>query len=388
MQFSEKIKGLEESITLAITAKAKLLKEQGVRVISFSAGEPDFDTPQVVKNAAIKAINDGCGKYTPVSGTTEVLKAICTKLKKDHNLDYETSEVIANVGAKHSLFNAIQALVCDGDEVIIPAPYWVTYPEQVKYSGGVPVIVTPKKDFKISADELKAAITSKTKILILNNPSNPSGALYSKDELMALAKVLEGTSIVVLADEMYEKLVYDGEFVAFASLSEDALKRTVTINGLSKCAAMPGYRFGYSASKNKELNKLMKNLQGQCTSNICSITQAAAVPALVGEIDKDIEMMKKEFKKRRDKACEMINSINGLKLSVKPSGAFYLFIDCSSINPDDVEFCAKLLDDKKVACVPGSGFGMSGYFRISYATSMENIIEGIEKIAEFVKEYK
>ncbi|MBZ7983485.1 pyridoxal phosphate-dependent aminotransferase [Campylobacter sp. RM12647] len=388
MQFSEKIKGLEESITLAITAKAKLLKEQGVRVISFSAGEPDFDTPQVVKNAAIKAINDGCGKYTPVSGTTEVLKAICTKLKKDHNLDYEISEVIANVGAKHSLFNAIQALVCDGDEVIIPAPYWVTYPEQVKYSGGVPVIVTPKKDFKISADELKAAITPKTKILILNNPSNPSGALYSKDELMALAKVLEGTSIVVLADEMYEKLVYDGEFVAFASLSEDALKRTVTINGLSKCAAMPGYRFGYSASKNKELNKLMKNLQGQCTSNICSITQAAAVPALVGEIDKDIEMMKKEFKKRRDKACKMINSINGLKLSVKPSGAFYLFIDCSSINPDDVEFCAKLLDDKKVACVPGSGFGMSGYFRISYATSMENIIEGIEKIAEFVKEYK
>ncbi|MBZ7985087.1 pyridoxal phosphate-dependent aminotransferase [Campylobacter sp. Cr9] len=388
MQFSQKIKGLEESITLAITAKAKLLKEQGVKVISFSAGEPDFDTPQIVKNAAIKAINDGCGKYTPVAGTTEVLKAICTKLKRDHNLDYEISEVIANVGAKHSLFNAIQALVCDGDEVIIPAPYWVTYPEQVKYSGGVPVIITPKNNFKLSAEELKAAITPKTKILILNNPSNPTGALYTKDELMALAKVLEGTNIVVLADEMYEKLVYDGEFVAFASLSEDALNRTVTINGLSKCAAMPGYRFGYSASKNKELNKLMKNLQGQCTSNICSITQAAAIPALVGEIDSDIAMMKEEFKKRRDKACEMISDIKGLKLLSKPSGAFYLFIDCSSINPDDVEFCAKLLDEKKVACVPGSGFGMKGYFRISYATSMENIIAGIEKIAEFVKEYK
>ncbi|ULO01595.1 aspartate aminotransferase, class I and II aminotransferase [Campylobacter sp. RM5004] len=388
MQFSQKIKGLEESITLAITAKAKLLKEQGVKVISFSAGEPDFDTPQIVKNAAIKAINDGCGKYTPVAGTTEVLKAICTKLKRDHNLDYEISEVIANVGAKHSLFNAIQALVCDGDEVIIPAPYWVTYPEQVKYSGGVPVIITPKNNFKLSVEELKAAITPKTKILILNNPSNPTGALYTKDELMALAKVLEGTNIVVLADEMYEKLVYDGEFVAFASLSEDALNRTVTINGLSKCAAMPGYRFGYSASKNKELNKLMKNLQGQCTSNICSITQAAAIPALVGEIDSDIAMMKEEFKKRRDKACEMISDIKGLKLLSKPSGAFYLFIDCSSINPDDVEFCAKLLDEKKVACVPGSGFGMKGYFRISYATSMENIIAGIEKIAEFVKEYK
>lgn len=388
MQFSQKIKGLEESITLAITAKAKLLKEQGVKVISFSAGEPDFDTPQIVKNAAIKAINDGCGKYTPVAGTTEVLKAICTKLKRDHNLDYEISEVIANVGAKHSLFNAIQALVCDGDEVIIPAPYWVTYPEQVKYSGGVPVIITPKNNFKLSAEELKTAITPKTKILILNNPSNPTGALYTKDELMALAKVLEGTNVVVLADEMYEKLVYDGEFTAFASLSEDALNRTVTINGLSKCAAMPGYRFGYSASKNKELNKLMKNLQGQCTSNICSITQAAAIPALVGEIDSDIAMMKEEFKKRRDKACEMISDIKGLKLLSKPSGAFYLFIDCSSINPDDVEFCAKLLDEKKVACVPGSGFGMKGYFRISYATSMENIIAGIEKIAEFVKEYK
>ena len=388
MQFSQKIKGLEESITLAITAKAKLLKEQGVKVISFSAGEPDFDTPQIVKNAAIKAINDGCGKYTPVAGTTEVLKAICTKLKRDHNLDYEISEVIANVGAKHSLFNAIQALVCDGDEVIIPAPYWVTYPEQVKYSGGVPVIITPKNNFKLSAEELKAAITPKTKILILNNPSNPTGALYTKDELIALAKVLEGTNVVVLADEMYEKLVYDGEFVAFASLSEDALNRTVTINGLSKCAAMPGYRFGYSASKNKELNKLMKNLQGQCTSNICSITQAAAIPALIGEIDSDIAMMKEEFKKRRDKACEMISDIKGLKLLSKPSGAFYLFIDCSSINSDDVEFCAKLLDEKKVACVPGSGFGMKGYFRISYATSMENIIAGIEKIAEFVKEYK
>lgn len=388
MQFSQKIKGLEESITLAITAKAKLLKEQGIKVISFSAGEPDFDTPKIVKDAAIKAINDGCGKYTPVAGTTEVLKAICTKLKRDHNLDYEISEVIANVGAKHSLFNAIQALVCDGDEVIIPAPYWVTYPEQVKYSGGVPVIITPKKDFKLSAEELKSVITPKTKILILNNPSNPSGALYTKDELMSLAKVLEGTNIVVLADEMYEKLVYDGEFVAFASLSEDALNRTVTINGLSKCAAMPGYRFGYSASKNKELNKLMKNLQGQCTSNICSITQAAAIPALIGEIDKDIDMMKAEFKKRRDKACDIISKIDGLKLLSKPSGAFYLFVDCSSINPDDVEFCAKLLDEKKVACVPGSGFGMKGYFRISYATSMQNIVEGLEKIAEFVKENK
>ncbi|WP_267524870.1 pyridoxal phosphate-dependent aminotransferase [Campylobacter sp. MG1] len=388
MEFSKKIKGLEESITLAITAKAKLLKEQGINVISFSAGEPDFDTPKKVKEAAINAINAGCGKYTPVSGTTDVLKAICTKLKRDNNLNYEPSEVIANVGAKHSLFNAIQALVDDGDEVIIPAPYWVTYPEQVKYSGGVPVFVEPKNDFKITADELKAAITPKTKLFILNNPSNPSGALYSKDELMALAKVLEGTNIVVLADEMYEKLVYDGKFVAFASLSDDAFNRTVTINGLSKCAAMPGYRFGYSASKNKELNKMMKNLQGQCTSNICSIVQAAAIPALIGEIDSDIEMMKSEFKARRDKAFEMLNNINGLKISSKPDGAFYLFVDCKDIENDDVKFCAKLLDEKQVACVPGSGFGMKGYFRISYATSMQNIENGINKIAEFVKGYK
>lgn len=388
MKFSDKIMGLEESITLAITAKAKLLKEQGANIISFSVGEPDFDTPKKVKDAAIKAINDGFGKYTPVAGFTDVLKAVCTKLKRDNNLDYEPSEIITNVGAKHSLFNAIQALICDGDEAIIPAPYWVTYPEQVKYSGGVPVFIEPKNNFKITADELKAAITPKTKLLILNNPSNPSGALYTKDELLALAKVLEGTNIVVLADEMYEKLVYGDEFVAFASLSEDALNRTVTINGLSKCAAMPGYRFGYSASKNKELNKLMKNLQGQCTSNICSITQKAAIPALIGEIDSDIEAMRVEFEKRRDKAYEMLSNIKGLKLISKPAGAFYLFIDCSDIEADDVEFCAKLLEQKLVACVPGSGFGMKGYFRISYATSMENIIAGIEKIAEFCKEYK
>lgn len=388
MEFSKKIKGLEESITLAITAKAKLLKEQGVKVISFSAGEPDFDTPKKVKDAAINAINAGCGKYTPVSGTTDVLKAVSVKFKRDNNLNYEPSEIITNVGAKHSLFNAIQALVDDGDEVIIPAPYWVTYPEQVKYSGGIPVFIEPKNNFKITAEELKAAITPKTKLLILNNPSNPSGAVYTRDELLALAKVLEGTKIVVISDEMYEKLVYDGEFVAFASLSDDALNRTVTINGLSKCAAMPGYRFGYSASKNKELNKVMKNLQGQCTSNICSIVQAAAIPALIGEIDEDIEMMKVEFKNRRDKAYEMLSNINGLKLLSKPSGAFYLFVSCKDVEADDVKFCAKLLDEKQVACVPGSGFGMNGYFRISYATSMQNIVDGINKIAEFVRSYK
>lgn len=388
MQFSDKIKGLEESITLAITAKAKLLKEQGKEIISFSVGEPDFDTPQRVKDAAIKAINDGFGKYTPVSGFSDTLQAVCTKLKRDNNLDYDPSEIITNVGAKHSLFNAIQALICDGDEAIIPAPYWVTYPEQVKYSGGVPVIITPKNGFKITAEELKAAITPKTKIFILNNPSNPSGALYTKDELLALAKVLEGTNVVVLADEMYEKLVYGSEFIAFASLSDDAMQRTVTINGLSKCAAMPGYRFGYSASKNKELNKLMKNLQGQCTSNICTITQKAAIPALVGEIDEDIENMRKEFENRRNKTYEMISKIEGLSIEEKPEGAFYLFIDCSKIMEDDVNFCAKLLESKLVACVPGSGFGMKGYFRISYATSMDNLIKGIDKIAEFVKELK
>ena len=387
MKLTKKITSLEESLTLAITAIAKGLKAEGKDVISFSAGEPDFDTPKAVKQAAIDAINKGCSAYTPVPGMPSVLEAIVNKLKKDNNLTYSTSDIITNAGAKHSLFNAIAALVEEGDEVLIPVPYWVSYPEIVKYHGGTPVFIYPSDGLKITADDLKKHINANTKMFILNNPSNPTGEIYTKDELLAFAKVLEGTDIVVLSDEIYEKLSYDVEFVSFASLRKDAYDRTVTINGLSKCAAMPGWRFGYSASGNKELNKVMKNLQGQCTSNINTIVQHAAISALRGDIDEDIKYMNSHFIRRRDIACKMLSEIDGIKFS-KPAGAFYIFMDIKAITEDDMDFCKRLLEEKLVAMVPGIGFGMSGYIRMSYATSEENIKTGLARLQKFVKEYK
>lgn len=387
---SQRIQVLEESITLAITALANELKAKGEDILSFSAGEPDFDTPEIIKNAAIKAIEKGCGKYTAVSGITEVLKAVQAKLKRDNNLDYELSEIITNVGAKHSLFECIQALVQEGDEVLIPSPYWVSYPQMVLYAGAKPVFIESKEEngFKIKAEDIKKHINEKTKLLILNYPNNPVGNMYSRAELLEIANLLKGTKIIVLSDEMYEKLRYDNaEFIAFASLSEDALQRTVTINGLSKCGAMPGWRFGYMASKLKELNTAVKKLQGQSTSNICSITQYAAIPALLGEADKDIERMRLEFQKRRDKALALLSEIKGLR-PYRPEGAFYLFINIKELEQDSMKFCQRLLQEQKVAVVPGIGFGMDGYFRFSYATSLDNIIKGIERIKIFVQNYK
>ncbi|XGQ70589.1 pyridoxal phosphate-dependent aminotransferase [Campylobacter hepaticus] len=381
---------LEESITLAITALANELKAKGEDIISFSAGEPDFDTPQIIKNAAIAAIEKGCGKYTAVAGINEVLKAIQNKLKKDNQLDYEINEIITNVGAKHSLFQCIECLIEKNDEVIIPSPYWVSYPEMVKFAGGIPVFIEGLEEngFKITPTQLQNAITSKTKMLILNSPSNPVGSIYSKEELVQIAKVLKNTNITVLSDEMYEKLCYDNfHFTAFASVSKDALERSITINGLSKCCAMPGWRFGYMASKNKALILAIKKLQGQSTSNICSITQHAAIPALNGECDEDIEKMRQIFEKRRNLALNLLNKIPNISV-YKPEGAFYLFVNIQKIEKDSMQFCKKLLEQEKVALVPGIGFGMDGYFRISYATSDELIEKGIKRISNFIKNYK
>ena len=386
---SKRVQVLSESITLAITALANELKAKGEDIISFSAGEPDFDTPDIIKQAAINAINVGCGKYTNVAGIKEVLEAIKFKLKNDNNLDYDISEIITNVGAKHSLFECIQCLIDIDDEVIIPSPYWVSYPEMVKYAGGKPVFIEgiEKNDFKITAEQLKKAITPKTKIFMLNSPSNPIGYIYSKEELLSLAEVLKDTNIIVLSDEMYEKLRYDDVlFTSFAALNDDTLKRTITINGLSKCGAMPGWRFGYLASKNTKLNAAIKRLQGQSTSNINSITQHAAIPALYGDANDDLELMKKEFQIRRDKACEIINNIKKLHV-YKPQGAFYLFVNIKDVEKDSMLFCKRLLEEKKVAVVPGVGFGMDGYFRLSYATSLDNIIIGLNRIKDFVENY-
>ncbi len=385
---TNRIKRLSTSLTIAITTKAQELKAKGKDIISFSAGEPDFDTPKLIKDAAIKALNEGKTNYTAVAGIPELREAIANKLKRDNHLEYEASDIIVSNGAKQSLFNLFQAVVEIDDEVIIPAPYWVTYPELVRYSGGKPVIIDTQDEdgFKITPKQLQEAITDKTKMLILTSPSNPTGSLYSKEELEALAKVLKNTNIVVASDEMYEKLIYDTDFYATASIDEDMFQRTITINGLSKSVAMTGWRMGYLASPNKELIASMIKLQSQSTSNINTITQHASIPALDGSVDKDIEMMRKEFQKRRDLALELFNKSDKLS-ALKPDGAFYLFVNIKKVSNDSMQFCQDLLEQKGVAVIPGLGFGSEGYFRFSFATSEENIKEGIKRIIDFCEKY-
>jgi aspartate aminotransferase len=387
MKLSKRMDTLSESMTIKISALARDLKAQGKDVIGFSAGEPDFDTPEVIKDAAKKALDEGQTKYTAVDGTPEVKAAIAMKLKRDNNLDYKPEDIMVNVGAKHSLFNIFQALIDEGDEVIIPAPFWVTYPELTKYSGGTPIAIDTddKSGFKMTAEQLKNAITPKTKMLILTTPSNPTGAVYSKEELEAIADVLKGTDIVVVSDEMYEKLIYDRlTFTAAASISEDMYQRTITVNGLSKSASMTGWRFGYLATANQDLMKAMKKLQGQSTSNINSITMAAAIVALEGKADEDIEKMRIAFEKRRDIACDLFNAIDGLSV-VKPNGAFYLYVNTKEVEEDSMKFCSELLEKNGVAVVPGVAFGLEGYFRFSFATDEATIKEGISRIKQFVE---
>jgi aspartate aminotransferase len=382
---TKRINALSESITIAISNLAQELKSQGKDILSFSAGEPDFDTPQVIKDAAIKAINDGFTKYTAVDGILELKQAIIEKLKRDNQLTYTPSQVIVNNGAKHSLFNLFSAVIDEGDEVIVPAPFWVTYPELVKYCGGTPVEIQTDDNsgFKMSPEQLKSAITPKTKMIVLTSPSNPTGSIYSKEELIALGKVLEGTDILVASDEMYEKLIYKGEFTSCASVSEDMYKRTITINGLSKSVAMTGWRFGYMAAYREDIIKATKKLQSQSTSNINSITQKAAIVGLNGAADQDIERMRVEFKKRRDEAVRLFNAVD--KLSVlSPDGAFYLFVNIKQITEDSLTFCKDLLEQTGVAVVPGIGFGSDGYFRFSFATDIESIKEGIKRIEGFI----
>jgi len=383
--YSERILNLSESITVAITALAKELKDQGKDVLGFSAGEPDFDTPEVIKKAAIDAINNGFTKYTAVDGIAELKTAIIGKLKRDNNLEYKPSQILVSNGAKHSLFNIFQTLIDSGDEVIIPSPYWVTYPELVKYCNGkvVEIETDERSDFKITPEQLKSAITENSKMLILTSPSNPTGSVYSKEELEAISEVLKGTKVIVASDEMYEKLIYEGTFTSVASVNNDMFERTITINGLSKSVAMTGWRFGYLAFHNEEIVKKMKGLQSQSTSNINSITQKAAIPALEGKADGEIEVMRQAFKERRDRAVDLFNAIDGVSV-MKPQGAFYLFVNVSKINNDSIEFCKELLEQKGVAVVPGLGFGTEGHFRFSFATDIKSIEEGISRISDFI----
>ena len=387
MKIANRMENLSPSVTMAITALGRELKAQGKDILSFSAGEPDFDTPEIIKQAAIKAINDGHTKYTAVEGIIATKQAIINKLKKDHGLEYKLDGIVISNGAKHSLFNLFQVLIEKGDEVIIPAPYWVTYPEQVKFSDGIPVFIDTddSTEFKITPEQLKAAITPKTRVLLLNTPSNPTGSVYSKEELLALGEVLKGTDIIVFSDEMYEKIMYNGKkFTAAAEVSEDMYKRTVTINGLSKAVAMTGWRFGYIATPDASLAKALTKLQGQVTSNINTMTQYAAIPALEGDADETIEMMRVEFEKRKNIAVDSFNAIKGLS-SINPDGAFYLFVNIQEVTNDSMKFCSELLEQKGVALVPGLAFGTEGYVRFSFATDLATIQEGIKRIKEFVE---
>jgi aspartate aminotransferase len=378
------LKDIKPSPTLAATAKAAALKAQGMDVIGLSAGEPDFDTPDFIKTAAIEAINKGFTKYTAVEGIATLKEAICQKFARENNLQYKPKNVIVGVGAKQVIYNAMMASLDPGDEVIIPAPYWVSYVDIVALAKGKPVIVegSPNTDFKILPDQLEKAITSKTKWLILNSPNNPAGALYDDHELRALADVLvKHPQVFVLSDDIYEHLTYDGRvFFTIAQVAPELFDRTLTVNGVSKSYSMTGWRIGYGAGP-EELIKAIAIIQSQSTSNACSISQMAALAALTGPQDL-LKEWRKVFTTRRNVVFNNINDIKGLKCSI-PMGAFYMLVNCrrlvgkvtpaNKILGSDVDVVEYLLEEGKVALVPGAAFGVNGYFRLSYATS-ENII--------------
>lgn len=380
---ARRVRGITPSLTLAITAKAKKMKAEGLPVISFGAGEPDFDTPQFIKDAAVQALAKGQTKYTPESGTDELRQAIADKLKKDNNLAYEKEQIIVSCGAKHSIYNVIQALIDSGDEVLIPAPYWLSYPEMVVLAGGKPVIIPTREEdgFRITPEDLAKHYTPKTKLLIMNSPSNPTGAIYSRADLLALARFVKEKGLFVISDEIYEKLVYDGfKQISFAALDEEIKDLTITVNGHSKAYAMTGWRIGYAACR-KDLAKAISSMQGHSTSHPTSFSQAGALAALTGPQD-EIEKMRQVFEKRRDLMIAEIQKSSKIK-AFKPGGAFYLFCNISRTGLSSLEFCEKILEKKHVACVPGAAFGADAYIRLSFATSEANIIEGVKRIREF-----
>ena len=394
MESSRKAQAIEPSLTLAITAKAKEMKEKGIDVISFSAGEPDFNTPKNIINAAIKAMEDGNTKYTSVNGILQLREAICKKFKDDNGLEYNPSQIVVSTGAKQSLANTFLAILNPGDEVIVSTPYWVSYPELIKLADGKPVFVEgdEKSNYKFTKENLEKAVTAKTKAIVLNTPNNPTGTIYNKEELEVIADFAKKYNIIIISDEMYEKLIYDNEnHISIASLSKDAYERTIVINGLSKSYAMTGWRIGYCAASEK-IAKLMISIQSHVTSNVCSITQYAALEALSGPQD-EITKMINEFEKRRNYMINRIESIDNLSI-VKPKGAFYIMINIENclgkeingkILNDSMEFCASLLENEKLAVIPGKAFGLNNYIRVSYATSMEAIKEGLNRIESFIK---
>ena len=385
MKLASRVKSLTSSPTLAITSKAKQLKRSGVDIVSFGAGEPDFDTPQHIKAKAIAAINDGFTKYTPSTGTPQLKNAIIEKFKKDNNLHYEPSQIVVSNGAKHSLYSILQVICDKDDEVIIPVPYWVSYPQMVKVAQGKPVYVKTqeKNRFKMTPEQFEKAVKKKTKAVIINSPSNPTGCVYTREELARLAEIAVNYGIYVISDEIYEKLIYDGkEHVSIASLDEKMYSLTFTVNGMSKAYSMTGWRIGYLAGPKEAVAKI-SNLQDHSTSCPNSIAQAAALAALE-EGDDCIVKMRTEFQKRRDYIYERVNALDKIS-AIKPEGAFYIFCNISQTKLSSLDFAQRLLDEAQVAVIPGSGFGDDKFIRLSFATSLEQITLGLDRIEQWVK---
>ncbi len=395
MKFSNRIEQVNPSMTLAIDAKAKEMKANGEDVIGFGAGEPDFNTPERIKQAAIRAIEANDTHYTPVGGTNELKDAIITKMKRDNGLDYDRNQILVSCGAKHSFYNLAQALWEEGDEVIIPAPYWVSFPEMVGLAGAKPVIIETDAahNFKITVDQIKKVLTPNTRAILINTPSNPTGFAYEKSELQAIAQCALENNLLMISDEIYEWIIFNGfKHTSIASLSKEAQKNCVVINGVSKCYAMTGWRIGYIAA-DAEIVKKVTKLQGQSTSGPCSISQAASIEALVGPHDDVLEMVR-EFEKRRNVMVDQLAAIPGVSCN-KPNGSFYSFPDFSELNgkkdrngkviQGSLDFTEFLLTEKKVAIVPGIAFGADANARMSFATSLDKIEEGVKRIKEAVE---
>jgi len=393
IKLSDKVLNIAPSMTLAVNAKLKKMVDEGVEVFGFGVGEPDFDTPEYIRNAAVEAMNKGFTRYTPAQGTIDLRKAICAKLKRENSLDYEPNQIIVSSGAKHSLSNAFAAILNPGDEVIVPVPYWVSYTEIIKLNDGVPVLVQTKKEnnFKMSGEELKNAITANTKAILINSPSNPTGAVYTEKELREIADIAVENNLFVVSDEIYERIIYDdNKHISIASFNSEIKDLTILINGMSKSYAMTGWRLGYAAG-NEKLIKAMSSVQGHAVSHPSSITQYAAAAALNGPQD-DLKNMVQEFNKRRNYMYGRINAMKGLRC-IKPEGAFYVYVDISSylgrnlcgIKLDScLDFAQVMLEKGHVAVVPGAAFGTEGFVRISYATSMEIIKNGLDAFESFI----
>ena len=395
MKFSERILNINPSMTLAIDAKAREMKARGEDVIGFGAGEPDFNTPERIKQAGISAIENNETRYTPVGGTDLLKEAIIAKLKRDSGLVYEKNQILASCGAKHSFYNLAQVLWQAGDEVIIPAPYWVSFPEIVTLSGARPLIIHTgaKQDFKITAEQIENAVTPNTRAIVINSPSNPTGSAYNNDELEKLAECALRHGLLIISDEIYEQIVFDGfHHTSIASISKEVQKQCVVINGVSKSYAMTGWRIGYMASGDPEIVKQVSKLQGQSTSNPCAISQAASIEALTGPLD-EIHAMVREFEKRRDIIVERLTQIPGVSCR-KPTGSFYSFPDFSGVYgkkdmngkvlKGSLDFSDYLLSAEKVAIVPGIAFGADAHARLAFAMSLEKIEEGTHRIKEAV----